>query len=59
MSKHYVLRTLLCPSCGHAQEIKFKLSEVQVVERCEACGKVARFERVPLGADSWNVICGQ
>ncbi|MDW5562417.1 MAG: hypothetical protein SA339_04250 [Methanomassiliicoccus sp.] len=55
-SQHYVLRTVLCPGCGHPQVLKFKLNEVQVTERCEACGKVATFERALSGAEAWRSV---
>ena len=55
-TQHYVLRTIQCPGCGHAQDIKFKLYEVQVVERCEACGKVATFERSLSVTEAWRSV---
>lgn len=54
--QHYVLRTIPCPGCGHPQDIKFKLYEVAIVERCEACGKVATFERTLSGAEAWKTV---
>jgi uncharacterized Zn finger protein len=56
MMQHYVLRTVPCPGCGHAQNIKFKFYEMQVVERCEACGKVATFERTLSVTEAWKSV---
>ncbi len=55
-TQHYVMRTIPCPGCGHPQDIKFKLHEVQVVERCEACGKVATFERSLSVTEAWKAV---
>jgi ribosomal protein S27E len=52
--RHYILRTIPCSGCGHVQVIKFKLSKLEVVERCEACGRINKFER-PMPGSRQNV----
>jgi ribosomal protein S27E len=51
---HYILRVITCPGCGHAQVIKFKFNMLEIVEQCEACGRVVRFERPMPGSEAWK-----
>jgi hypothetical protein len=40
---HHVLRLIPFPGCGHVQVIKLNLRELEVIELCEACGRIATF----------------
>jgi RNase P subunit RPR2 len=46
---------VFCPNCGHPQKVMFAFNEIQVLATCEKCGKAARFQMTPSGADRWLV----
>lgn len=50
-----VSRMVFCPNCGHPQKVMFAFNEIQVLATCEKCGKAARFQMTPSGADRWLV----